>query len=160
MSEHVGIRGAFHVAWRCEACGVVGDERITSPCDSDRLLYASWDAHRGKSPECDRVQDGSCISAIIRIEPTHLTAKSLTPRLSSIYHWLHEYASTNGYAPSFQEIAARFDYTSLATVHEHLTNLERKGWIKRRYNESRAIELLIAPPEKAAVATSLSGGGQ
>ena len=35
-----------------------------------------------------------------------------------------------------------FNYNSLATVHEHLSNLERKGYIKRSYNESRAIEIL------------------
>jgi pimeloyl-ACP methyl ester carboxylesterase len=29
-------------------------------------------------------------------------------------------------------------------VHEHLTNLERKGYIRRSYNESRAIEVM--PP--------------
>ena len=49
-----------------------------------------------------------------------------------------------GYAPSFEEIAEQFSFQSLATVHEHLTNLERKGYIRRTYNESRAIEVL--PP--------------
>jgi repressor LexA len=48
----------------------------------------------------------------------------------------------NGYAPSFEEIAETFNYNSLATVHEHLSNLERKGYIKRSYNESRAIQIL------------------
>ena len=45
-------------------------------------------------------------------------------------------------APSFEEIAEHFGYQSLATVHEHLSNLERKGYIRRGYNESRAIEVL------------------
>jgi repressor LexA len=67
---------------------------------------------------------------------------SLTKRQREILTYLTEYSSGNGYAPSFEEIASQFGYSSLATVHEHLSNLERKGYIKREYNESRAIELL------------------
>ncbi|MEP7381003.1 MAG: transcriptional repressor LexA [Gemmatimonadota bacterium] len=66
----------------------------------------------------------------------------LTRRQREILTYLQEYADDRGYAPSFEEIAAHFNYNSLATVHEHLTNLERKGYIRRSYNESRAIEIL------------------
>jgi repressor LexA len=67
---------------------------------------------------------------------------SLTKRQHEILSFLSSYSDERGYAPSFEEIAERFNYTSLATVHEHLSNLERKGYIKRGYNESRAIEIL------------------
>jgi repressor LexA len=67
---------------------------------------------------------------------------SLTKRQREILSYLGEYSEENGYAPSFEEIAAKFNYNSLATVHEHLTNLQRKGYIKRAYNESRGIEVL------------------
>lgn len=66
-----------------------------------------------------------------------------------ILDYLQGYQGEHGYAPSFEEIAEYFNYNSLATVHEHLTNLERKGYIKRSYNESRAIEILpseVCPP--------------
>ena len=39
------------------------------------------------------------------------------------------------------------------TVKIHLTNLERKGYIRRNYNESRAIEVL--PPKGVAGATDV-----
>jgi repressor LexA len=67
---------------------------------------------------------------------------SLTKRQREILSFLAEYSDEHGYAPSFEEIAERFDYNSLATVHEHLSNLERKGYIRRHYNESRAIEIV------------------
>lgn len=67
---------------------------------------------------------------------------SLTKRQREILTYLSAYAEENGYAPSFEEIAAQFNYSSLATVHEHLSNLERKSYIKRKYNESRGIEIL------------------
>jgi repressor LexA len=67
---------------------------------------------------------------------------SLTKRQREILDYLSTYTADNGYAPSFEEIAAQFKYSSLATVHEHLSNLERKSYIKRKYNESRGIEIL------------------
>lgn len=66
----------------------------------------------------------------------------LTKRQREILTYLGTYSENNGYAPSFEEIAEAFNYNSLATVHEHLSNLERKGYIKRSYNESRAIQIL------------------
>ena len=42
---------------------------------------------------------------------------SLTKRQREILNYLTEYSSENGYAPSFEEIAGKFDYSSLATVH-------------------------------------------
>jgi repressor LexA len=67
---------------------------------------------------------------------------SLTRRQHEILAYLSAYSEENGYAPSFEEIAEQFSYNSLATVHEHLSNLQRKGYIKRSYNESRSIEIL------------------
>ena len=77
----------------------------------------------------------------------------LTKRQSEILAYLQGHIHENGYAPSFEEIAEKFGFQSLATVHEHLTNLERKGYIRRSYNESRAIEVL--PPRGTAMATEI-----
>src|SRR3954449_2432342 len=81
----------------------------------------------------------------------------LTKRQREILTYLGSYAESNGYAPSFEEIAETFNYNSLATVHEHLTNLERKGYIKRSYNESRAIEILPSETFPRAVELPLMG---
>lgn len=77
----------------------------------------------------------------------------LTRRQREILDYLTNYIDDRGYAPSFEEIAERFHFQSLATVHEHLTNLERKGFIRRTPNESRAIE--IVPPRGQTGATEL-----
>jgi len=81
----------------------------------------------------------------------------LTKRQREILNYLTAYAEQNGFAPSFEEIAENFDYNSLATVHEHLTNLERKGYIKRNYNESRAIEILPSEATPRAIELPLLG---
>ena len=81
----------------------------------------------------------------------------LTKRQREILSYLETYTADNGYAPSFEEIAAQFNYNSLATVHEHLSNLERKGYIRRTYNESRAIEILPSEVFPKAVELPLLG---
>ena len=81
----------------------------------------------------------------------------LTKRQREILSYLSDYNETNGYAPSFEEIASKFNYNSLATVHEHLTNLERKGYIKRGYNESRAIEILPSEMFQRSIELPLLG---
>lgn len=65
----------------------------------------------------------------------------LTKRQKEILDYVAGFIDAKGYAPSFEEIAESFGYTSLATVHEHLSNLERKGYIRKSYNESRSLEL-------------------
>ena len=81
----------------------------------------------------------------------------LTKRQREILNYLTVYTEQNGYAPSFEEIADNFGYNSLATVHEHLSNLERKGYIKRSYNESRAIEILPSDAAPRAIELPLLG---
>jgi repressor LexA len=81
----------------------------------------------------------------------------LTKRQREILNYLGEYSESNGYAPSFEEIARQFNYNSLATVHEHLTNLQRKGYIKRSYNESRAIQIVPSDAGRLAVELPLLG---
>lgn len=77
----------------------------------------------------------------------------LTKRQREILTYLESYIRERRYAPSFEEIAEHFRFASLATVHEHLTNLERKGYIRRAYNESRSVEVL--PPKGTSGASEI-----
>jgi len=83
----------------------------------------------------------------------------LTRRQREIYDYLGAFIEENGYAPSLEEIAAHFGLSSVATVHEHLENLEEKGVVRRDPNRSRAIELTEASgrPRLAAVELPLLG---
>lgn len=74
--------------------------------------------------------------------PTQYDMKMLTPKQLGVLTFLRDYIATHNVAPSFQEIADGFGYKSLATVHEHMTILERKGYILRSYNASRAIVIV------------------
>jgi repressor LexA len=66
----------------------------------------------------------------------------LTKRQREILDYLNEFIQQHGYAPSLEEVGRRFNLSSLATVHKHLTNLQEKGFIRRAWNRSRSVELL------------------
>ncbi len=59
-----------------------------------------------------------------------------------ILEYLKQYIELNGSAPKLREIAEAIEVSSLATVHEHLEALERKGFIKRQVGKARGIEIL------------------
>jgi repressor LexA len=82
---------------------------------------------------------------------------ALTRRQKGILDYITGYIEDHGYAPSFEEIAAAFDYASLATVHEHVSNLERKGYIRKAYNQSRSIEVVTASASPAGIELPLLG---
>jgi repressor LexA len=81
----------------------------------------------------------------------------LTKRQKQILDFLELFLAEYGYPPSYEEIARNFGYTSLATVHEHLENLEQKGYIRKSYNASRSIELVPSGTEARAVDLPLLG---
>ncbi len=81
----------------------------------------------------------------------------LTKRQKEILDYIDGFIAERGYAPSFEEIAESFGYSSLATVHEHLSNLERKGYIRKSYNESRSIEMVRPEAGMPALELPLMG---
>jgi repressor LexA len=70
---------------------------------------------------------------------------TLTKRQKEVLDYLVGFLNKNGYSPSFEEIASSLKLTSLATVHKHLSTLEKKGFIRRGYNQSRSIEVMQLP---------------
>jgi repressor LexA len=81
----------------------------------------------------------------------------LTKRQREILDHLQEFIQQHGYAPSLEEIGRRFNLSSLATVHKHLTNLQDKGFIRRSWNRSRSVELLSARTGHRAVELPMLG---
>ncbi len=70
---------------------------------------------------------------------------ALTKRQKEVLDFLVGFLNKHGYSPSFEEIAKSLKLTSLATVHKHISTLERKGFIRRGYNQSRSIEVMQLP---------------
>lgn len=66
----------------------------------------------------------------------------LTNRQIAILNFITEQIRTKGYPPSVREIGEAVGLQSSSTVHNHLTQLEQKGYIKRDPTKPRAIMIL------------------
>ena len=66
----------------------------------------------------------------------------LTERQQEIYEFVAEYVDGHGYPPTVREIGERVGLASPSTVHAHLANLERAGYLRRDPTKPRALELV------------------
>jgi repressor LexA len=82
---------------------------------------------------------------------------ALTKKQRQILDYVESFVESYGYSPSYEEIAGAFGYSSLATVHEHLSNLEQKGFLRKNYNKSRSLEVVRADLHAPAVELPLLG---
>ena len=73
----------------------------------------------------------------------------LTDRQRQILDFLTSYVDAHGYPPTVREIGEAVGLASPSTVHAHLANLERAGFLKRDPTKPRAIELRREPKAPA-----------
>jgi len=67
----------------------------------------------------------------------------LYERQRQILDFLMQFIQKNGYSPTLQDIADAMGLSSLATVHEHLKNLKKKGVIKvKGRGKERSIKII------------------
>ena len=71
----------------------------------------------------------------------------LSPRQREILEVIKKGITLKGYPPSVREIGEAVGLTSSSTVHNHLTVLEQKGYIRRDPTKPRAIEVFDSTSE-------------
>jgi repressor LexA len=67
--------------------------------------------------------------------------ENLTKRQKEILDFIQQFIESHDYAPSYREIAEHFQLGSVATVADHLENLEGKGFLTKSLNEARSLQL-------------------
>ena len=78
----------------------------------------------------------------------------LTQRQREVYEFVVSYVDSHGYPPTVREIGEAVGLASPSTVHAHLANLERAGYVRRDPTKPRALEL--TKRERAAAGASVS----
>ena len=68
--------------------------------------------------------------------------KYLTERQRDILNFIREFQKSRGVAPTHREICDHFGFSSYGTVYKHLSLLEKKGLIRRDWNQKRGVELV------------------
>jgi repressor LexA len=66
----------------------------------------------------------------------------LTERQREIYEYVTSYVDRHGYPPTVREIGDEVGLASPSTVHAHLANLERAGYLRRDPTKPRALEIV------------------
>jgi repressor LexA len=65
----------------------------------------------------------------------------LTHRQQQVLEFIREATRRDGYPPTVREICTELNLSSPSTVHAHLANLERLGYLHRDPSKPRALEL-------------------
>ncbi len=68
-------------------------------------------------------------------------AETLTPRQREILHFIEKSMQDRGYPPSVREIGEAVGLNSPSTVHNHLSTLQKMGFLRRDPTKPRAIEV-------------------
>jgi repressor LexA len=76
--------------------------------------------------------------------------KYLTERQRDILQFIREFQKDRGVAPTHREICDHFGFSSYGTVYKHLSLLEKKGLIRRDWNQKRGVELVEKETPKAS----------
>src|SRR6185295_2557987 len=69
----------------------------------------------------------------------------LTERQRDILNFIRDFQKERGMAPTHREICDHFGFSSYGTVYKHLSLLEKKGLIRRDWNQKRGVELVDKP---------------
>jgi repressor LexA len=78
-------------------------------------------------------------------------ADTLTARQRGILDVIEQSMRDRGFPPSVREIGEAVGLTSPSTVHAHLNNLQRLGYLKRDATKPRALEVRFDPSSGAAI---------
>ncbi len=66
----------------------------------------------------------------------------ITKKQQAVLDFIQDFTDENGYTPSYREIMAGLDLSSVSAVAEHIDNLVEKGILKKNPGEARSLEIL------------------
>lgn len=90
--------------------------------------------------------------------PNPATKHRLSRRQAQILEVIRQSLVTRGWPPSIREIGEEVGLSSSSTVHSHLRNLERWGYIRRNPSQPRSIQLVEQGPSRVDQLLALVAG--
>lgn len=68
--------------------------------------------------------------------------ETTTKKQRELLNYLAEFIEANNYAPSYREIMKALNYKSVSTVANHIDSLITKGYLSKRDNSARSLEIV------------------
>lgn len=75
----------------------------------------------------------------------------LMPKQRAVMDFIERFIAEHRHAPTFEQIALANGFRSLSTVDKHMKYLVAKGWLRKRFNSPRSIELVPDHEEVLAI---------
>ena len=69
--------------------------------------------------------------------------RNLTKKQELVLNYIKQYIAIHNYPPAIRDICEGLNLNSPATVHTHIENLKKKGYLKTSTSKNRAIDLLV-----------------
>lgn len=66
-----------------------------------------------------------------------------TKKQRELLSFIDGFIKGNGYGPSYREIMRALDYKSVSTVATHINGLIDRGWLVKRDNSARTLEVVM-----------------
>jgi len=77
-----------------------------------------------------------------------------TKKQRELLAFIEAFIGEHGYSPSYREIMAGCDYTSVATVALHVNNLTKRGHLRKRDHSARSLEVVAEAKQPKQLATN------
>lgn len=68
--------------------------------------------------------------------------ENTTKKQRELLNYLAEFIEANNYAPSYREVMKALNYKSVSTVANHIDSLIAKGYLSKRDNSARSLEIV------------------
>ena len=83
-------------------------------------------------------------------------AERSTKRQKELLDYVDMFIQEHGYGPSYREIMNAIGYKSVSTVAIHIDGLIQKGFIRKRDNSARSLEVVTTSAATAAQSKTVS----
>ena len=70
-----------------------------------------------------------------------------SPKQHALLTYIDGFIKENSYAPSYREVMRALDYKSVSTVAKHIEGLIERGWLIKRDNSARSVEVVYKAGE-------------
>lgn len=68
--------------------------------------------------------------------------ENTTKKQRELLNYLAEFIEANNYAPSYREVMKALNYKSVSTIANHIDSLIAKGYLSKRDNSARSLEIV------------------
>ncbi|AFM26419.1 transcriptional repressor LexA [Desulfomonile tiedjei] len=83
--------------------------------------------------------------------------QTLTKKQKMVLDYIRKFIEEFGHAPSYEEVARGIGRSSPSTIHAHIENLKAKGYLTKKWNANRSIDLTSEEQVAQVVELPLEG---